>query len=511
MQASTVEKAAAFPRPQLSTVKEKRPKEAIIKPRGFAFTAEDLYNYLHQKTGNVETINIEESKSKKLEENGSGMEKPSSFCRICNKIYTIRCPIHPPSSQSAPSLPGDWNSYALKSFPDVVQLCKSSIPGKKHGVSAKQHIPVGTWIGPYEGKRINPEDVKPSMDSSYLWEIYKDGQILYYLDATDENSSSWMRFIKCARHRSEQNLFAFQYCGNIYYRAFTDIPVGTELLVWYEDIYPQYFGIPISIHDLNSTGSRPYPVMATTYTDGQQVSPIPPPSITAGKQASAQLQTSSNRRSPSDSPPTRPTQTPSATEGEVHVKKQARKENIKRKCEDSNGSNKKAKMKNTPKTDGPKEMLRKLEEARLKDLQDKTELPCEWPRVADGEFILENGEPKIWHCGQCDKSFAQRSLLQMHICARNPNRPYQCGHCSQEFAHPNELRTHAVIHSGKKPFKCGFCSRTFAGATTLNNHVRTHTGERPFTCNKCYKTFSQASQLSKHKRSLYECFPRDNY
>lgn len=60
----------------------------------------------------------------------------------------------------------------MKSFPDVVQLCKSSIPGKKYGVAAKQHIPVGTWIGPYEGKRINPDEVNPNMDSSYLWEVW---------------------------------------------------------------------------------------------------------------------------------------------------------------------------------------------------------------------------------------------------------------------------------------------------------------------------------------------------
>lgn len=181
------------------------------------------------------------------------------------------------------------------------------------------------------------------------------------------------------------------------------------------------------------------------------------------------------------------------------------KDTVKRKHEENERNTKKLKTQQiTQIKDGSKEMLQKLEEARLKD---KTELPCEWPRVADGEFILENGEPKIWHCGQCNKSFAQRSLLQMHIChGRNTNRPYQCGHCAQEFAHPNELRTHAVIHSGKKPFKCGFCARTFAGATTLNNHVRTHTGERPFSCTKCHKTFSQASQLSKHKRSLYDCY-----
>ena len=42
-------------------------------------------------------------------------------------------------------------------------------------------------------------------------------------------------------------MFAFQYCGHIYYRAFQDIPATTELLVWYDDKYPQYMGIPLEI------------------------------------------------------------------------------------------------------------------------------------------------------------------------------------------------------------------------------------------------------------------------
>lgn len=59
-----------------------------------------------------------------------------------------------------------------------------------------------------------------------------------------------MRFICCARHKGEQNLFAFQYNKEIYYRAFYDIPAKTELLVWYEDTYPQYMGIPLKITDI---------------------------------------------------------------------------------------------------------------------------------------------------------------------------------------------------------------------------------------------------------------------
>ena len=84
----------------------------------------------------------------------------------------------------------------------------------------------------------------------------------HYIDGSDENSSSWMRFIRCARHKGEQNLFAFQYNGNIYYRAFKDIPTGTELLVWYDEKYPMYMGIPLGIQA---------DAIASTPTSGQSV------------------------------------------------------------------------------------------------------------------------------------------------------------------------------------------------------------------------------------------------
>lgn len=141
---------------------------------------------------------------------------------------------------------------AIRSFPDEVQLCASSIPGASHGVCAKEHIPLGTWIGPYEGRRLSPRNLSPDTDTEYLWEIYKDGKLSHYIDGSDEENSSWMRFIRCARHIEEQNLYAFQYCGNIFYRAFKEVPPGTELLVWYDDKYPQFLGIPLSMQDYDS-------------------------------------------------------------------------------------------------------------------------------------------------------------------------------------------------------------------------------------------------------------------
>ena len=116
-------------------------------------------------------------------------------------------------------------------------------------------------------------------------------------------------------------------------------------------------------------------------------------------------------------------------------------------------------------------------------------------------------ELSLWKCGQCNKSFPQRTMLQVHVCNESPHKPYQCGHCALSFSRPAELRAHAVSHASKKPFKCGYCSRAFAGATTLNNHIRTHTGEKPFVCDKCGKNFTQGSQLSRHQRIPGDCVP----
>lgn len=66
---------------------------------------------------------------------------------------------------------------AIRSFPDEVQLCVSSIPGASYGVCAKEHIPLGTWIGPYEGKRITPQRLTPQIDSEHLWEV----ELILYL------------------------------------------------------------------------------------------------------------------------------------------------------------------------------------------------------------------------------------------------------------------------------------------------------------------------------------------
>ena len=65
----------------------------------------------------------------------------------------------------------------------------------------------------------------------------------HYVNAADESQSNWLRYVNCARNHLEQNLVGFQYEGEIFYRAFKDIPPTCELLVWYGGQYARDLGI----------------------------------------------------------------------------------------------------------------------------------------------------------------------------------------------------------------------------------------------------------------------------
>ena len=86
-----------------------------------------------------------------------------------------------------------------------------------------------------------------------MYQIHKDGQKPYFLDGRDASKSNWLRFVNCARHEEEQNMVAFQYKGEIYYRTFKHLYPGSELLVWYGREYAQELGISIRLGKLYHT------------------------------------------------------------------------------------------------------------------------------------------------------------------------------------------------------------------------------------------------------------------
>ncbi|KAJ7339650.1 Putative histone-lysine N-methyltransferase prdm6 [Desmophyllum pertusum] len=456
------------------------------------FTTQDLQHVLYGRRP-VKVVHVYERITEgKLDNSGpsdchqTGQEPRISTTRPGNEGITITVETgHRRSTRTNVKM-----SHAVASFPDEVKLCVSGTPGAGYGVCAKQHIPVGTWIGPYEGKRISINDVTAEMDTSYMWEIYEDSKLAYCLDGSDKNTSSWMRFIRCARHKQEQNLFAFQHNRSIFYRAFQEIPRGTELLVWYDDNYLQHMGIPVGgwIKDFpqrlpGKISSVKLPVVvrvsSARRTLGEHDTSLDPDSTSATSRGHAQEKKLSTQTAYSLLP----------------------QETCGRLVDESS----------SPVTQRPIKRFRIQHEisnsnpivhSNAKSTAEIQE-DAGYHRIYDN--VLENiGEGDEFKCGQCNTTFTQRSLLNNHLCTRMPCKPYRCGHCHESFAQPKELRMHAIIHVSEKPFKCGYCLRSFSGATTLNNHVRTHTGEKPFLCEQCGKYFSQASQLSRHRRICLE-------
>ncbi|KAJ8706469.1 hypothetical protein PYW07_012547 [Mythimna separata] len=96
------------------------------------------------------------------------------------------------------------------------------------GVFSTLTLPRGVRFGPYCGQQMQ------TVDSMYCWQIFgANSKRLHVVDAADEGRSNWMRYVNCARHSKEQNLLAFQYKGQLYYRTIKIIPRYTELLVFY--------------------------------------------------------------------------------------------------------------------------------------------------------------------------------------------------------------------------------------------------------------------------------------
>ncbi|XP_008170642.1 putative histone-lysine N-methyltransferase PRDM6 isoform X1 [Malaclemys terrapin pileata] len=403
---------------------------------------------------------------------------PNNRCDMCADNRNGECPMHGPlhslrrlvgTSSAAAAAPPPEIPEWLRDLPREVCLCTSTVPGLAYGICAAQRIQQGTWIGPFQGVVLLPEKVQTGAirNTQHLWEIYdQDGTLQHFIDGGEPSKSSWMRYIRCARHCGEQNLTVVQYRSNIFYRACIDIPRGTELLVWYNDSYTSFFGIPLQCIAQDENLNVPSTVMEAmsrpdTLQPFNKSSKLPP----ATPQRSIVFP-----------------QTPCSRNFSLLDKS------------------------------GPIE-------SGFNQISVKNQRVLASP-TSTSQLNSEFSDWHLWKCGQCFKTFTQRILLQMHVCTQNPDRnsqqshlggsrkgPYQCGHCSQSFSQPSELRNHVVTHSSDRPFKCGYCGRAFAGATTLNNHIRTHTGEKPFKCERCERSFTQATQLSRHQRMPNECKP----
>ncbi|XP_078361042.1 histone-lysine N-methyltransferase PRDM9-like [Oculina patagonica] len=182
------------------------------------------------------------------------------FCEECQDLHYGDCPVHGPLQIIEDrTQEGNSNlSSAVASLPTVLERSNSSIPGAGLGVFSTAEIPKGVRFGPYKGKKIGWQHITDKTNTSYMWEIVKDGKFSHFVDGRDENESNWMRFVNCSRCEDEQNLVAYQFRGEIYYRTYKPVNPGKELLVWYGESYAKDLGISLFDDQANERKGNAY-------------------------------------------------------------------------------------------------------------------------------------------------------------------------------------------------------------------------------------------------------------
>ena len=61
-------------------------------------------------------------------------------------------------------------------------------------------------------------------------------------------TSSWQRWVNCARHVTEQNVECHQCYGKVLYRTTRDVHPGEELLVFYGEEYARWLDINVDMY-----------------------------------------------------------------------------------------------------------------------------------------------------------------------------------------------------------------------------------------------------------------------
>ncbi|KAH8724718.1 hypothetical protein GQ44DRAFT_617394 [Phaeosphaeriaceae sp. PMI808] len=116
---------------------------------------------------------------------------------------------------------------------------------------------------------------------------------------------------------------------------------------------------------------------------------------------------------------------------------------------------------------------------------------------------------KRYHCNmpECNKSFYQKTHLEIHIRAHTGAKPFECKApgCGQRFSQLGNLKTHERRHTGERPYSCDICHKTFAQRGNVRAHKIVHQQIKPYTCrlDDCGKQFTQLGNLKSHQNKFH--------
>ncbi|XP_035873609.1 histone-lysine N-methyltransferase PRDM9-like isoform X3 [Phyllostomus discolor] len=196
---------------------------------------------LRRKEMDLKMYSIEERNGCVYQEVSDPQDDDSLYCEKCQNFFINSCAVHgPPTFVKDSAVDKGHPHHSAPTVPPGLRIGPSSIPEAGLGVwNEAADLPVGLHFGPYEGHITEDEE---AAKSRYSWLIAKGTNCYEYVDGKDRSWANWVRYVNCARDDEEQNLVAFQYHRQIFYRTCQVIRLGCELLVWFGDESGQELG-----------------------------------------------------------------------------------------------------------------------------------------------------------------------------------------------------------------------------------------------------------------------------
>ncbi|XP_032592400.1 zinc finger protein 227 isoform X2 [Drosophila grimshawi] len=112
-----------------------------------------------------------------------------------------------------------------------------------------------------------------------------------------------------------------------------------------------------------------------------------------------------------------------------------------------------------------------------------------------------------FRCPICSHGKASQEDLDAHLARHNNKDGFQCSTCGRKFKKLCHLKDHNnAVHLKLRPFKCSQdgCEKAFAARRTLQIHLQSHAGISPYNCNICGKRFSSKANVLRHSLSHSE-------
>ncbi|XP_060993720.1 histone-lysine N-methyltransferase PRDM9-like [Dama dama] len=428
---------------------------------------------LRGKETGVKRYSLRERKGHVYQEVSQPQDDDYLYCEECQNFFIDSCAAHGPPTfvKDCAVEKGHANRSAL-TLPPGLSIRLSGIPDAGLGVwNEASDLPLGLHFGPYEGQITDDEE---AAKTGYAWQITKARNCYEYVDGKDTSWANWMRYVNCARDDEEQNLVAFQYHGQIFYRTCQVVSPGCELLVWYGDEYGQDLGI--------KRNSRGKSELATGREPKPKIHPCASCSLAFSSQKFLSQHTQRSH-------PSKNLLRPSERDL-LQLEDPCPGNQNQRYTDPQSPSNK---PEGQEVKERPQQLLKSI---RLKRISRASVYSPGGQMGGSGVHERKTDEPST---SQKLNPEDTGTLLTGAGVSRIMRFTY--GECGQVFSQKSDFIRHQRTHTGEKPYVCGECGRSFHRKYTFIRHQRTHTGEKPYVCGECGRSFTQKFHLISHQRT----------